>query len=100
MDKQKIEKTQRDISLELAILILLYENKKGLSIFEIADKIGIIKSFDNIMQKAIKNLVACGIITIKFVEKKEFLYLVSEFGRYFYEKLWQESNYVPWEKLI
>lgn len=100
MDKQEIKKIQHSLSIELAILILLFENKKDLTVFDITNKIKAIKSTDNNIEKALENLVAYGIVTVNFHKNQKILYSISEFGEYFYEKLFPNNKHVPWEELI
>lgn len=92
MDKQKIDLYQRKLFLELSIISILYNNKNQISLSQIneaLDKSVYTPSFTDL---ALEKLVSYGIITVVLCDKSKILYGISEFGRYFFEKLLQENS--------
>lgn len=92
MDKQKIEISQQKLLVELSVAATLYENNRQLTISQIEADLNNAQSSYESIRVALQNLVFDGIVSVRFQEKQQLLYQISEFGKYFFEKLIQENN--------
>lgn len=96
MDKQKIELSQQKLLLELSLVSTLYKNDRQLSISQIRDVLHNPLYSNEFIRIALQNLVSYGIVAVEFYEKKKTLYQISEFGKYFFEKLLQENSNIKY----